>query len=371
MDQNTEAAPGGSEPIDVPAFIPAREHKAGGDGPLNPREAARSITDWRRKTAAGEEQQEESAPAATPVTESEPQGEDAAPPQEATGETQEADPAELPPLDLPRSWTKEQAEHWKALPRATQEYLIERASKDSEAVRRSQNEAAEHRKAIEAERAQVEQAKLQYEAALPHVFDHLQRAYEGQFSDIKTMADVQKLATEDPIRYSQWDAHQKQMAAFQQEIASAQQRNAYEAQQRLTAFMQRESEKLAEKLPELSNPETANKLRTSAVGVLRDLGFSNEELDSLWRGREGLTVHDHRFQLLLIDGIKYREAQQKVRDIPKQAKPIPPVQRPGASPGKGAQREALLKDLQHKADSASGINALRLRAQLVTARRKG
>src|ERR1700749_2126509 len=75
---------------------------------------------------------------ATPEQESPPQEADAAPDEkQATGETEsEQAPDENPPLPLPRSWTKEQTEHWNALPRETQEYLREQDSKASAEVRR-------------------------------------------------------------------------------------------------------------------------------------------------------------------------------------------------------------------------------------------
>src|SRR5215216_1268918 len=69
---------------------------------------------------------------ATPATKSEPQGEDATPPNEiaspteAPGETHEADPATRPPIAPPRSWTKDARAHWQTLPRETQAYVASR-----------------------------------------------------------------------------------------------------------------------------------------------------------------------------------------------------------------------------------------------------
>src|ERR1043165_9192277 len=81
-------------------------HKAGGEGTLTPREAARSLSDARAKALAGaseepkkEETPQESSAEAPPAQESEAKAEDAAPPEEVPGETQEAEPAELPPIE--------------------------------------------------------------------------------------------------------------------------------------------------------------------------------------------------------------------------------------------------------------------------------
>src|SRR6476661_3360842 len=42
-------------------------------------------------------------------------------PEKVPGETQEADPAEKPPVEPPRSWTKEAKDRWNTIPRDAQE----------------------------------------------------------------------------------------------------------------------------------------------------------------------------------------------------------------------------------------------------------
>ena len=91
------------------------------------------------------------------------------------------------------------------MPRETQEYLASREQERDREIRRSQNEAAEQRKALDAERSKVEQARAQYESALPQLLETLQQQQAGEFGDVKTLADVEKLAREDWPRYLQWD----------------------------------------------------------------------------------------------------------------------------------------------------------------------
>jgi hypothetical protein len=88
----------------------------------------------------------ESAPPATAETKLSDE-DNAAPLEEATGETEEDAPAQEPPRDLPRSWTKDRTEHWAKLDPATQDFLLEQDRKASAEVRRVQNEAAEKLKA--------------------------------------------------------------------------------------------------------------------------------------------------------------------------------------------------------------------------------
>lgn len=373
-DQVADAGSAGSEP--APIAIPVAEHKAGGDGNLSARDAARSLVDWRRK-GSGEVSREtvtegESAEPATPTHES-PEG-DAAPLDEATGETEtQTDPAELPPLDLPRSWTKEQAEHWKALPRATQEYLIEQAGKESAAVRKAQNEAAEHRKAVEAERQRLATLASQYESTLPQLAAMLQQTHAGEFADIQTPADVKRLANEDPVRFTQWQAHRMELGAVQAEMAEAQQRQMAEQRQQHEAFIARENARLLEKVPELSDKDTRAKIMNSAQEVFDDLGFTKEELKSLWDGTLGVSLHDHRFQRLVIDGIRYREAQQAkttaAKTVQEKIKQLPPVQKPGTAQGRGAAAEQQISGLQKQLENTRGTAALRAAAALTVARR--
>lgn len=366
MSDIAATAPAGDSAPVADVAIPT--HVAGGDGPLSLRDAQRSVTDWRRKGAAQErteQQQEASAPAATPAQESAPEA-DAAPPQEAPGETQEAEPA-LPPIEPPRSWTKEEKERWQSLPRETQEYLASREQERDREIRRSQNEAAEKLKGMTAKEQQLEQARQQYEAALPALLQSVQQAMAGEFADIKSMADVEKMAAEDWPRYVRWDAAQKKVAAVQQEVRASQERQAHETQSKFVEFAKREDELFLEKAPEFADKEAAAKLQGAAIEVLRDLGFAEDELAKLWNGQDRLSLRDHRVQLLIRDGIKYREAKSAATKAV--AKPLPPVQRPGVAQPKGAAQAQQIETLSKQLENASGVNALRAAAKLTAMRR--
>ena len=213
---------------------------------------------------------EPAAPAAAaPVEQSEPPAQaesDAAPPvAEDPGETTEsADPdaaaaqAEAePPIEPPRSWTREARERWQSLPRETQEYLASREQERERELRRGQNEAAEMRKAIEAERAAVETARQQYESALPQLLATLQSQVAGEFADIRSVADLERLAAEDWPRYLRWDLQQKKIAAAAQELAAAQQRDQAERQQKFAEFATTQDRLLAEKVPDMADKARA------------------------------------------------------------------------------------------------------------------
>ncbi len=359
MEQNMSDSDTTPEPTPMtpPAGTPAA---------MSTREAAQLLASLRRP--------KEPAPvAAAPAPVEQPESppaqaeDDAAPAEQATGETQEAEPAPEPAIEPPRSWSKEARERWSKLDHDTQQYLLDRDSQDSAAVRKAQNEAAEARKAIEAERTKVETARQQYETALPQLFQTLQAQQAGQFSDIKNMADVERMAAEDWPRYLQWDVAQKKMAAVQQEYVAAQQRQQEEHRQKFAEFAKREEALFAEKVPDMADPKKADVLRNAAKATLEHLGFSDDEMGRAWNSPGEFSLRDHRVQMLVIDATRWREAQAKAKTVA--AKPVPPVQRPGVAKPAGAENQARLLTIAEKFGRTRGVEQLRAGAELIKARR--
>src|SRR5512139_559632 len=118
MSDDTNASPDGI------TIVPVSD-----DTPISAREAANALTQFRWKKDAKEEQPAEApAEAAAPPEDSAP-AEDVAPAEEATDADltiMAPEPAELPPIEAPRSWTKEQKEQFKELPRTAQEVIAQR-----------------------------------------------------------------------------------------------------------------------------------------------------------------------------------------------------------------------------------------------------
>ncbi len=363
--QVTDAGSTGSEqaPISV--------HKAGGDGPLSVREATNSLVDFRRKRDASQEQPQatEQAPE-TPATELADEANAAAASEQPPGETEvQAEPeAELPPIEPPRSWTKDEKERFQSLPRETQEYLANREQERDREIRRSQNESAEQRKILEKEKSTVAEARARYEQALPALLETLQQQQAGEFADVKTIADVERLAREDWPRYVLWDAQQKKIAAVQYEVTKAQERQNQEYSEKWNEFAKREDGLFSEKAPEMKDKALAEKLMRGAVETLKELGFTDKELQDGYQGRSGLSLRDHRLQLLVRDAVRFRDAQAKAKAAV--VVPKPQVQRPGAAQPKGAQHEAEVQALTQRLNTSGSLKdavALR-RAQRAASR---
>jgi hypothetical protein len=363
MDTNVSAADTGGEATDIVA------HTAGGEGALSVRDAARSLNDWRNKRNAEESPAQDEPATETPAQELADEanaGEATPPPGETADDNREA---ELPPIDPPRSWTAEDKEFFKALPRETQERIAERERSREIDFNRRQQEAAEKLKGLTAKEQQAEQVRQQYEQALPMLLQTLQAQQAGEFADIKTMADVEKLAREDWPRYVLWDAQQKKIAAVSQEVMAAQQRQEAEKRQKWSTFAREQDSLFVEKAPELADPETAAKVQKSAATYLSDLGFSQDDLAAMWNGEKDLSLRDHRVQLLIRDGVRYREAQAQAKV--KAVKTVPQVQRPGVARPSPTEADARVQALTQKFNETGNLKdaAALLAARRAAARR--
>jgi hypothetical protein len=357
MDETTQA-----DAATAPQLTDIVARVAGGEGPMTARAAAHSLIDARNKQNARErkdqDQSGEARDGATLADQSSPgdaPGNGAGPdtaPGETEGSDQAASSEDAPPIAPPRSWTKEDKELFKGLPRETQERLVERErSREGDFLRR-QNEAAEKLKGLTAREQSMEQAKRQYEAALPALLQSLQEQ-AGEFADIQSLADIERVAREDWPRYVRWDAQQKKLAAVQGQVNAALARQAQHAQHNWSSFAQQQDALLLEKAPELADRAQLAKVADGAMGVLRDLGFNDQELSDLWNGRGAMSLRDHRVQLLIRDGVRYRDAHAAARSAA--VRSVPSVQRPGAAAPRGAEADARLSALNSKLEQSGNL----------------
>jgi hypothetical protein len=380
------------------AQSPITEIVTGGSEPLSLTQAARALGAARKDKDSQEPEQrqaatpdpaEESTAPGNTSGDAEDAGEHDAPP----GETEHADrqgtsredgrerpdPQQdgrerpdsledgLAPIEPPRSWTKADKDLFTSLPRETQLRIAERERSREGDFSRRQQEAAEKLKGLTAKEQQVEQVRTHYESALPVLLQQLQDAQGQEFSDIRSIADVERLSRENWPRYAQWDFTQKKIALVQQQMQEAQLRQHTERHRKFAEFAKREDDLLTEKAPEMTDPKKAAELQGKAVAALKAIGFDDAELGQAWNGHKELSLRDHRVQLLIRDATQWREAQAKARTAA--AKPVPPVQRPGSAQPRGAAAEQRIQNLNKQLENASGVNSLRVAAKLVAARR--
>ncbi len=291
-----------------------------------------------------------------------------APSEEPEGDDPEAE--KLPPIERPRSWSKDDDDEWNALPRGRQEKIVANERARESDIRQRINDAAEKNKAAEAKFKEAEQARQQYEVKISSAMQMLEREQTRDFPDIKTMADVERMAAEDPFRKIQWDTHQQKMAVVAYEDQQAKTRQQQEAQTEWTNHVQKENALAAEHIPELADKIKGPELTKRAADRLTELGFKPEELNDLASGKSKLSIYDHRLQQLIFSDLKLSDIQ-KAKAVAT-AKSLPPVQRPGvARPAGAADSDNLraLEDRLTRTGSVKDAEAL-LNAQIAASRRR-
>lgn len=359
---DTHAAPAGG--ADTVVSVPVSTPAVADSTPISATEAAKQLASFRWKRDNPEQTETPAAPEAAAAPELAETPDDAQPPADPVETTPEPEPAAEPPIEPPRSWTKEEKEEFATYPREAQEKIARREQDRESALRRSQNEAAEKLKGLTAKEQQAEQVRQQYEQALPNLLHMLQEQQQGEFKDIQTMADVERLAREDWPRYALWDAQQKKIAAVSAEVKATQERQQSEFRNKWSSYASEQDRLLNERAPELADKSKAEKLTKSAQEYLTgEIGFKPEELAQAWNGEASLSLRDHRVQLLILDGVKYREAKANTKPAPK---PVPPVQRPGTSKAPTSTADAEVQTAKAAFDrnpSVKNAAALRLARQ--------
>lgn len=258
---------------------------------------------------------------------------------------------QAPAVDAPRSWTAAEKAAFASLPPEVQHSIVERERKRDTDIRTGQNEAAKLRQEADQVKKTAEETRSRYEQMLPQLEEHLRRVQMGDFADIKSWDDVQRLAAEEPIRFMKWQALQQQQAAVANQQAQAKQRQEAEAAELLRKYRLEENQKFLEAAPEFADPQKLPTLQRQVKSLLNDVGVEDDELQTLWAGDGKISIHDHRTQLIIRDAMLYRQAKAKAAQPPARKPPNAApqvVQRPGVAQTRGEVRSARVDDLEQR-----------------------
>jgi hypothetical protein len=352
------SAPAGGEGDSAP--IVSNDLGAGAPAELTPNQAAKALADlrWKRNN-------EPSADGADLATaDPELSGEDnAAPAEQAHGEDQGADPAAEPPIARPKSWTEAEDAEWQSTPRALQQKIVARELERDNALRRTQNEAAEKLKGLTAKEQQTEQARQSYEARQAAYTQALETALQADFGDIRSLDDVRNLQANDPFRFQAWQVRQMELSAAQAEKQQVESAKQSAAQTELDTYKNEQDKLFHEFAPELADPKKKADVVDKAVKALvDDLGFKRSELDEFVANPTAakLLFH-HAFQKLVYNHLKLSDLKAAPKAVAKSD--LPPVVRPGTSKPSGADQSEQVKDLTRKLNETGDIRfAQQLRA---------
>ena len=202
---------------------------------------------------------------------------------------------------------------------------------------------AEERKAVEAERQRIEEARYlrdQYAERLQVIEQMLNQQPETENLDY--------LKETDPIGYavkvaelSQREKQLAQVRAEQARIAEQQQR---EQQEQLGQVVQAESRKLAEVIPEYADPQKGETLRRELREFGLKAGFSDQELAN---------VYDSRAVLTLYKAMQYDKLQSAKPSITKKVNEAPKVIKSGVSQPRDSSDE--MKKLKARAKQTGRV----------------
>jgi len=196
----------------------------------------------------------------------------------------------------------------------TLQELIEGYQKGTDYHKKT-NQLAEQRKAVEAERSAIEQAKQArdaYSQRLQAMDNFLNQQMRGE--DIESLKDV------DPIAYAVKVAERTQQEKQIQQIRAEQQRIAREQHAEREAQMERhlveEAKRVAEAIPDYGHPEKGEKVRSELRSFAKSIGYSENELANATDSRAVLTLWmASQYQKLQKSGVN-----KKVVEAPKSLK---------------------------------------------------
>ena len=198
--------------------------------------------------------------------------------------------------------------------------LIKGYQREADYTKKTQT-LAEQRKQVESERQVIEQAKSQrdqYQERLGMIESAL-RTYAPQ-------ENLEALKETDPIGYAVKVAEQtqreKQLQAVQMERARIAQQQQAEQSQNLNSHLAVEAQKLAEAIPEYADEQKSVQVKKDIRDYARKIGWSDEELAS---------VYDSRAVLTLYRAMQYEKLMGNKAGVTKKVNEAPKMLKPGVS----------------------------------------
>jgi hypothetical protein len=202
---------------------------------------------------------------------------------------------------------------------------------------------AEERKAVEAEKARIEEARYlrdQYAERLQVIEQMLNQQPETE--------NLEYLKETDPIGYAvkvaELSQREKQLAQVQAERQRIAQQQDQERQEQLGHVIQAEARKLAEAIPEYADPQKGEVARRELREFGQKLGFSEQELSG---------VYDSRQVLTLWKAMQYDKLQSAKPGITKKVNEAPKVMKSGVSQPRDSSDE--MKKLKARAKQTGRV----------------
>jgi hypothetical protein len=318
-----------------------------GQAPERPRDEHGRFTSTQAPEEAAEEEEEinadEGEPEAAESAEDTDEGEDA------------AEEAQQSAVDMPSSWSKDDAEIWSALPPEAQAKIAEREGQRDAAINQKFQEAANLRKAHEAEISEAQANRTKYAEAIDQVLS-LIKPQQPPLS----MLDINS-GDYDPDQYHLLNAQYQQhtqlidsLSHQRQEIAAQEQAEAERALQARTDELNRlTGPAFLQDYPDAGSEEKANEFLTGLAQYWLKAGVPAEYFQS----GPIAAVEWH----IMADARRWREHQQAMAKVKSDPKPAPkkpqPAVRPGVTTPKSAIEQRNRKQAFDRLDREGSVEA--------------
>ena len=180
---------------------------------------------------------------------------------------------------------------------------------------------------------------------------------------------IQVIAQQDPGKAAAIVSHIKtveaQVGAWQQLQATQQAESQRQYQKQFAEWSEAEDLKVNQMMPELSNKEVSRKIADQAVSMLRNVGFSDQDVRRAYSGEASVSLRDARVQVLLAKAALYDQAQAGLHNATRA--PAPPVMRPGVSGARADEySQSELSGLTNRLNQSGNVKDA---ARLLMARR--
>lgn len=267
-----------------------------------------------------------------------------------------AEEAQPEPVDLPASWSKEDAELWESLPADAQGKIAEREAERDRAVNQKFQEAANVKKATEAQLTEANANRDNYVQAV----DLLLATFQLQEPDPRAYgAGTGNYNREGyDLAVVNWKQNAQSIRQFEQQREAI---TAQQAQEQRQAFEQWKSLHEAEyspkfiaDVPEMSSPDKVEPFLRDLVSYALSSGIPEEtfapesqheitsaQLHILWKAKQ-------------YDAIK--AAKGKVQETPA-PKPSQPAVKPGVATSRSATKQAAMRKATERLASEGSIEA--------------
>jgi hypothetical protein len=219
---------------------------------------------------------------------------------------------------------------------------------------RKTQEVAEQRKAIDSERAAMENERRQSASFLANLYKSLQESVVGSMPDQSLLDETSQ--NYNPAKYMRDErAYRESVRKFREAESKLNQAQSYDdgqARARTQQSVQKERDLLKAKITDFSDPAKAKVAMEAIKTYGLSEGFTPQEL-------AGFT--DHRLAVVLHKAAKWDESQKKGAVAAKKVTALPKFQKPGAKgPEKGEKPNsaALVKRLARNPSDKKAVMGL-------------